>query len=971
MVDESFNEKKELLPEKRGSLSPADAEKRRRRITLLLSFLVPFFGMMIIYTCLAVYPAGKESVLVLDLNAQYIYYFEQLRAVLTEGKSLIYTFERALGGEFMGMFAYYLSSPFSLIVALFPKESITEAMYLILLLKTGCAGLTFGYLLIRTRELRPCSTVMFSTMYALCSYAVVMQHNVMWMDNVLVFPLILLAVDELICRRKYKLYVITLVYSIMSNFYIGYMVCLFILVWFFVRYFMLTPEERGGKTESNHFYKSFFRIGGFSLLAVMISAVIILPVYYSLSFGKLEFTTPNFTPKQIFDFADLLTKGFFGSYDTVRPTGMPFYYCGTLALILSPLYFFSEKIPMRKKVGMAVIMLFLIASFNFSILDIIWHGMQKPNWLNARFSYMFTALMLLMAVDAFINIKEIGVRAFYASAVLWCGLLLILAKIGYDNLPDFTCVWASILIFVLLCGVMPSYIRSIGENSKKSRRIMRYSSSALAVIVICEAVCNGVVMVYALDDDVSYSNRNSYRQMIDTYSEAVASFAENDGDEFYRAEKLVHRKKNDNFALGIRGMSNSTSTLNSRQIALLAQFGYAAMSHWSMYAGATAVTDALFDIKYVMVDESDDKPVMSYIHSLYEFYDSTDEGIDVYENPYALSIAYAVNEEVLDYDKPRDDEDYYVDPFTYMNKLLSAMVGHEVQVWSQVDIASSSEYGVDLIFTTGHRGYEDNKTGTPRIEYTLNIEKDEPVYVYFPSKYPREATMKLNGQSIGTFFENEDFSIRELGTFEEGEEVDFSLYLEESNLYIRTGCQYFWYFNEDEFKSAISELKDGVMDAHSDSDAHIYGSITVPDGDGVVFTTIPYDEGWKITVDGNEVELVPVLNDSLIAFKAEPGQHEIEMKYEPDCVKYGVILSIIGAAVFILLCAGEYLLKKYRKKPAKLTEEIPLPQPETESETEEEIQPEQNKDGQKMTKTALEAEKSEDTPSQPEGEEHD
>lgn len=144
----------------------------------------------------------------------------------------------------MGMFAYYLSSPFSLLVALFPKQSITEAMLFILVLKTGCAGLSFSYLLTKKRDMGIIPRVMFSTMYALSSYVVVLQHNVMWMDNVIVFPLLLLAVDELISKGKFKLYVIALVYSVMSNFYLGYMTCLFIFIWFFVRYFMLSQEEK-------------------------------------------------------------------------------------------------------------------------------------------------------------------------------------------------------------------------------------------------------------------------------------------------------------------------------------------------------------------------------------------------------------------------------------------------------------------------------------------------------------------------------------------------------------------------------------------------------------------------------------------------------------------------------------------------------------------------------------------------------
>ena len=902
-------------------LPELDEDKKfRDRKALYFSFLAPLAGMFFIYCFLGVYPAGNNSVLVLDLNAQYIYYFEQLRSILTEGKSIIYTFERAAGGEFMGMFAYYLSSPFSLLVALFPKQSITEAMLFILVLKTGCAGLSFSYLLTKKRDMGIIPRVMFSTMYALSSYVVVLQHNVMWMDNVIVFPLLLLAVDELISKGKFKLYVIALVYSVMSNFYLGYMTCLFIFIWFFVRYFMLSQEERNPKNIKLHFLKSLVRIGLFSLLAVMISAIIILPVYYSLGFGKLEFSTPNFTPKQLFDFADLLTKAFFGSYDSVRPSGMPFYYCGTLSLILAPLYFFCDKIPTRKKVGMAVIMLVLVASFNFSVLDIIWHGMQRPNWLNARFAYMFTALMVLMAADVFNNIKSIGAKAFTCSAVAWCALLVILAKIGYDNLPDFRCVWAGILLFVLFSAVMPSYIRSLDSDSVK-----KTSAGVLCGIVLAEALGNGVVMLYALDEDVAYSRRSSYRQMIDTYEEAADTFLDNTGDEFYRAEKLVHRKKNDNFALGIRGMSNSTSTLNARTIKLLSQFGYASMSHWSMYAGATAVTDALFDIKYVMADETDDKPVMNYIHDLYELYDSTDDDIDIYENPYALSIAYSVNADALDYDKPKGEmyvDDGYVDPFTYMNELLSKMVGHDVTVWSKVNVKKTTETGCSVTFATGHRGFEKDGDGTAKVTYILDIDSDKAVYAYFPSEYPRDAELKLNGKKLCTYFDGEDFSIRELGKFYIGEEEKVELVMKEKQMYIRSGCSYFWYFDEDAFVSAISELKDGTMDAHSKKDDRIYGKITVPDGDGAVFTTIPCDDGWKVYVDGEEVEKKAVLNESLIAFDITPGEHELVFEYRPDCVKYGLILSVSGLVIFAVLCVGEYVLKKKRASREIIEEDV-------------------------------------------------
>ncbi len=885
---------------------------------LLLCFAVPFFSMIFLYCTITVWPLGKHSVLVLDLNAQYIYYFEELRNIILEGDSILYSFNRALGGEFMGIFAYYLSSPFSLIVALFPKENITEAMYLILVLKTGCCGLSFGYYLTKKRSLKPIYTVIFALLYALSSYVVVLQHNVMWIDNVIIFPIILLAVDELICRGKFKLYVISLVYSIMSNFYIGYMTCLFVLVWFFVRYFMLEKSERNPNGTRAHFPRTLCRIAVWSIVACMISAIIILPVYYSLTFGKLEFSDPKYTPKQLFDFADLLTKSFFGSYDTVRPAGMPFIYCGTLALILAPLYFISSEFPTRRKVGYAVMMLFLIIGFNFNIADIIWHGMQRPNWMNSRFAFMFVCLMLIMASSVMEKLGKIGENTVQLSSVLWCAGLVILAKIGYDNLPDFLAVWTGIALFIAFAAILPSCVR-FAKNPETCKK----AAGALCAVVIIEALGNGVAMLYSLDDDVTYSKRSSYRSMNDTYKEAVDIIDSLGDDTFYRAEKLVHRKKNDNFAIGINGLSNSTSTLNARAIDLLAQFGFASMSHWSLYAGATPVSDALFGIKYIMADETDDKPVMDYIHNLYTLKGSTDDEIDVYENPYALSVAYSVNKEILEYDVPPkdDEEDKYTDPFTYMNNLLSVMTGETITVWTRCDIKNTDYVGCDISLAEGHRGYIKDGSPSSYLKYVVNIEYDMPVFVYFPSDYPRDAVMKLNGKEIGNYFEGEDFSIRELGTFEPGEELDFKLYLKEEKMYVRTGCGYFWYFDENAFKDAIAMLKGGVMTAYSEKDDEIHGTITVPENNSddnssenknsVIMTTIPYDAGWRVTVDGNEVETCAVLNDTLLAVEAEPGEHELIFEYKPDCVKYGLIITFAGILIFTAACVSEYFVKKH------------------------------------------------------------
>ncbi|MBQ8002390.1 MAG: YfhO family protein, partial [Clostridia bacterium] len=150
---------------------------------LSLCFALPVVVMYLSYLAMQIHPFGDGSVLVLDLNGQYVYFFEALRNFVHGDASLLYSFSRALGGEFMGIYAYYLASPLSYLVALFPQGRMLEALLCLFLLKTGGCGLTFGYYLHKTsRKPNRISVVCFSMLYALSAYCIVQQHNTMWID---------------------------------------------------------------------------------------------------------------------------------------------------------------------------------------------------------------------------------------------------------------------------------------------------------------------------------------------------------------------------------------------------------------------------------------------------------------------------------------------------------------------------------------------------------------------------------------------------------------------------------------------------------------------------------------------------------------------------------------------------------------------------------------------------------------------
>jgi hypothetical protein len=93
------------------------------------------------------------------------------------------------------------------------------------------------------------------------------------------------------------------------------------------------------------------------------------------------------------------------------------------------------------------------------------------------------------------------------------------------------------------------------------------------------------------------------------------------------------------------------------------------------------------------------------------------------------------------------------------------------------------------------------------------------------------------------------------------------------------------------------------------SDARFSGTIDLPAGQELIFTTIPYDAGWQVYVDGEKAETVQVLG-ALLAIPSTEGFHEIEFVYRPDCAVYGGILSVLGIVIFAVLILWSFLAKK-------------------------------------------------------------
>ncbi len=926
---------------------------------LALCALIPALLCYLMYFLRGIHPFGDGSVLVLDLNGQYVWFFEALRNFARGDASLLYSFARAMGGEFMGMYAYYLSSPLSFIVCLFPTARMLEGLLVLFLIKTALCGLTFGYYMHKTStDRRPYAIVIFSICYALCSYGIVQQHNTMWIDAMMWLPLITLGIESLIKHGKFKLYTLFLAITLFSNFYIGYMVCIYCFFYFFLYYIGHGKDQENNPFgERFHFLKSLLRMAFYSVLAVGISAVILLCAYYSLNFGKSTFSDPSWDWGFTLGIRDLLYKFLPSSFDTVRPEGHPFVYCGVLTLLLLPAYFISRKFSIRQKICSAIFIAIFLASFSVTVLDLLWHGFQQPNWLNYRYSFMLCFYLCTLACRALIAFESYRLRVVIgAGAIL--GLVCLYLQSYNDGAfvqPNkLTCIWFSILTILLyLCvlGLIQAY------KSKTAVCIL------LTVVVCAEMLVNGLCNMNSLHNDVVYTKYSTYNNYLKDVRPIVDLVQESD-DSFYRMEKTMFRKINDNMALKMRGLSGSTSTLNQETVKFLQKMGYASESHWSKYLGGTPVSDSLLGIKYVIADQ--------YFNELDQYYDpyaSTDK-YQAYLNPYALSIAYGVSDDLLNFNlgylpkteedstvtkpentEPNADEigdaiskgkawlnqllgidetvrraeyaDDYHSPFERLNAIVTAMLGETetVQVFVPVqDVSVTSEGLNDPYYAEGHICYtfEDGDGITRTLTYSFDMPTNAELYYYMPTNYPREVSLALydmsarEGKSYGSFGGHETLRIISLGVQQEGTKLSLRTKTKGNGLYYFYDEPSLYYIDRDVFEDVMARLSEDQLIVTDYTEDSFTGTFTASREKELVMTTLAYDQGWRITVDGKEVEPVKALG-SVVAFyiEGEAGEtHDVSLVYSPNVLLVGGIISGVFLTTYLALVTLEPIMKK-------------------------------------------------------------
>jgi len=559
----------------------------------IFSFLFPMLAMMIIFALLGVYPAGSKTVLTVDLYHQYMPFIYELRAKILEGRSLFYTWNDGLGTEYYAAFANYCASPLNLLCLLFPYKTLPVFVAFITAVRAGLASLFMLKFLSETEKRgKDFVTLSFAVSYALSGWFLTDFWNIMWCDAFVLLPLICMGLLRLIRKGQYGLYVIPLAVCLISNYYSGYMICIFLVFFAPVMYFAYL---RKSEITVGSFFKTAGRFALGSVIAGAISAVIVIPTFIILRHTSAvsdEFPV-DFTPaSNLFDFLGRLMVS---ANPNIR-NGMANVACGTVIVLLLPLFFAIPRthISLRKKVGFAFMLAFMYLSFSTKTLNFIWHGFHYPNQIPYRQSYMMSFLLVLIAFMTIRNLKKFTTGQL-ASVSIGAGIFLLLYEKFGTGTEGYRQIALSLLFLFVQFFVLRRIVLSTRENA-------HFLSLILTITMLFESLVMAAFTIGTVCEDEGFTSYEFYaknRSVIHDYALALEG---SDGHKnFERTELYPNNICDIQSVYDVKGMSVFSSTARESLIQYMRNFGFHNNGiNGVRNAGLTRVTATLLGVRQIV-----------------------------------------------------------------------------------------------------------------------------------------------------------------------------------------------------------------------------------------------------------------------------------------------------------------------------------------------------------------------------------
>lgn len=864
------------------------------------SFILPVIAMLTTFIVQQVHPFGDKMILTVDLYHQYAPFLMEFKHKILSGESLFFSWTVGMGTNFWAVLANYSASPLNFLSILFPDKYLPDCIAFLAILRTGMTGLFMSFLLCDIdKKRKDLFLPAFAAFYALCGWVVSYFWNIMWHDAVMLLPLIVYGMRLMFRDKKPALYCLSLAVCITSNFYAGFFVCLFLVVYAPICYVSLFD-----RLNVRNFFRSVWRFAVFSLLGGAMSAFLTLPTYLSLQNASAvgdEFPKKFEITQNLFDF---LSRFLFGANPNIRD-GMANVYCGLLTLLFVPLFFICRNIRLREKIAYGIGIVYIYLGFASRMLNFVWHGFHFPNQIPYRQAFLLSFLLVIMAYRVLRNLKTFTMGEVTGILLALFGYMVLYEKIG-DGQEGYMALGLS-LLFLIAYGIILRMVM-IGKRSPLFQQIALFSVIVVEVIAATQLTVGLVSMnegftgwdFYAKDRDIVVASAEELEG-----SEGVSNFVRSEIYPAYICDQPA--------LYGIKGISIFSSTARESYVQFVRTLGFHNNGINSIRNyGLTEVTASMFGVRY-FYDLYSSSPVPNRATLIDEQGD-----VHIYENPDALALGYMVNEDIVDYPVENNNN-----PFTSTNEYLAAMGVSSLVYRSEILIPENQ---TNAVYRGGgaQSGYEYSVSAgaSAEVSFRANVMMDgSHVFLYLTGNQAptitirtEDATETIDSEDVITTSSSTQalrtYQIVDLGTYYNTETMHITLRWANPN----AASTYVLCYSliEEGYQDMLATLGDEQWNVETYDSTHVRGTITANE-DGILFLSIPLDEGWTATVDGEEATLIP-LQEAFMGIRLTAGTHNISLTYKPEGFDMSLKITLAAIVIFAVFAGGPILFRKIWNK---------------------------------------------------------
>lgn len=816
---------------------------------------------------------------------------------LFTGKGLhLFDFSLGQGLDVLTTLTYYgVTDPINLLAAFFPQNSMVAAYYVTELTRTYLTGLAFiAYT--RFIGVKDDKAVFFAALiFTFCKYSTYMLIRHPYFENGLLYLcLILLGIELILQQRRWFAFALCVGLMLWVNFYFAFINTVIAIIYILVRLLFRYRQRllRGS-------IKDGFTLLGTYLLGVLLSGAVFVPVLLAFKdngrLGEASGYNGSLLHYSLLHYLNLFANEF--SY--AQP--------GTYLPRIAPLSFFAlAMIPLKRDKTSRQFKVALLLCTTGLCVPLFGKLTNGLSYVSDRWSYAFSLFLALGCAqgltDLFApeNIKPRRLASLIALAYAFVAAALHITVLRSSAValidPAILVVTALVLFFW-----------------KPSRFVFPERAKTVFCVSLAAMILFGVVADLTLN---SYSSTElMHSDVIAVYeNETVAADIDDEG--VYRVDQKIH--PDSHAALqGYLGTSFYLSLLPSHITGYYSALGLPSqlMMHCLVDIGSGADMNAVAGVKYALISPEYLNMSIPYGFERVEDMASQNENyFEVYKNDFTVPLGYT-------FDSAMSESEYSSLPvYAKMQALTSCAIADETGLPEAEFFDLAYEIPFEIASTDSalllSNCLQFEKDGS--IEITYRAESDSETWLiveepevdckteYDVYTYSRRSTGVIEPRSSSFYFKRPVLAIC-LG---QSEGLATTTVICRNDARFSYSSVRLFSIPLEAYRTKVARLQAEPLEDISLSNDHLSGRIKVS-GKRLLQIAIPYSKGWTARVDGVETPLFRS-GGMYMGVIINEGEHTLELSYFTPGLKTGIVMTLSGAVICVVILYISYRRKRKR-----------------------------------------------------------